>query len=150
MRKIKDKRRFLLYAAAVVAVFAVLGVTVLRSYEDKIYSFVLENREGLEAETLKILGGQKDSDSFRGVEIEGVYGGKNNIVQFFYGGFGIVPSAKYYGFYYSENDVPAAYQNCDYELAKTGENSWEWSDGTDNGGITKRITDNWFYYEAWF
>ena len=36
MRKTKDKRRFLLYAAAVLAVFAVLGVTVLRRYEDKI------------------------------------------------------------------------------------------------------------------
>ena len=27
---------------------------------------------------------------------------------------------------------------------------WKWHDEGDNGGITKKIGNGWYYYEAWF
>ena len=88
--------------------------------------------------------------TFKNVEVDGLFKGEHDIVQFFYSGFGIAPATKYYGFYYSEDDEPAAFQNINITLVEKGKNEWEWSDGTDNGGITIRIKENWFYYEAWF
>ena len=71
-------------------------------------------------------------------------------MQFFSGGFGLAPASTYCGFYYSEDGVPAAYQNVDVPLTPAGEDRWRWSDGTDNGGVTRRITGHWFSYRAWF
>ena len=89
-------------------------------------------------------------DSYQDVRVDGVFSGDERIVQFFYNGFGLAPASKYYGFYYAESGEPAAYQNTDYPLTAT-EDGWSWSaGGTDNGGLTRRITGNWFYYEAWF
>ena len=82
--------------------------------------------------------------------MDGVFQGEQKIVQFYFSGKGLVPSSTYYGFYYSEENTPAAFQNVSEELEPVSENEWTWSDGTDNGGMTKRIVDNWFYYEAWF
>jgi len=63
---------------------------------------------------------------------------------------GIASASKYYGFYYSPDDVPAAYQNANNILAAVSNNEGEWSDGTDNGGRTIKILKDWYYYEAWF
>ena len=72
-------------------------------------------------------------------------------MQFLYFAFGLVPSTRYYGFYYSQDDVPVPFQNAGAVLSQVSEEEWNWYDaGTDNGGRTKRITDHWFYYEAWF
>ena len=49
-------------------------------------------------------------ERYKGVEVEGVYPGASPIVQFYTGGRGLVPSAAYWGFYYSESGQPAAYQ----------------------------------------
>ena len=66
-------------------------------------------------------------------------------------GVGIAPASKYYGFYYSPDDVPVAYQNVNDNLTHVSDDEWKWSDnGTDNGDRTIRIIENWFYYEAWF
>lgn len=79
-----------------------------------------------------------------------VYNDDNTIVEFSTGGSGMVPSSTYIGFYYSENDTPAAFQNEKFDLKKIGKNKWEWKEDGDNHGITIKIRDNWYYYEASF
>lgn len=74
----------------------------------------------------------------------------NTIVEFMVKGYGLVPSSTYIGFYYSENDIPAAFQNENRELNKIKQNRWEWIGTGDNHGITIKIRNNWYYYEASF
>ncbi len=79
-----------------------------------------------------------------------VYKEDNTIVEFLTRGYGMAPSSKYIGFYYSENDTPVAFQNEKFDLNKIGKNKWEWKEDGDNHGITIKIRDNWYYYEASF
>ena len=112
--------------------------------------FVAANQAALEEIAADCLRGSQTAARYKSVEIEGVFPGEHRIVQFFSGGFGLTPSSTYCGFYYSEDGVPAAYQNVDVPLTPAGEDAWRWSDGTDNGGMTRRITEHWFSYQAWF
>ena len=112
--------------------------------------FVAANQAALEEIAADCLRGGQTAARYKSVEIEGVFPGEHRIVQFFSGGFGLAPASTYCGFYYSEDSVPAAYQNVDVPLTPAGENRWRWSDGTDNGGVTRRITGHWFSYRAWF
>lgn len=74
----------------------------------------------------------------------------NTIVEFNTDGKGLVPSTIYYGFYYSKNNIPAAFNNDDYKLVQYKTNSWKWTGTGDNEGKTIKIRDNWFYFEAAF
>lgn len=112
--------------------------------------FVAANQAALEEIAADCLRGSQTAARYKSVEIEGVFPGEHRIVQFFSGGFGLAPASTYCGFYYSEDGVPAAYQNVDVPLTPAGEGEWRWSDGTDNGGMTRRITEHWFSYRAWF
>ena len=112
--------------------------------------FVAANQAALEEIAADCLRGSQTAARYKSVEIEGVFPGEHRIVQFFSGGFGLAPASTYCGFYYSEDGVPAAYQNVDVPLTPAGEDAWRWSDGTDNGGMTRRITEHWFSYRAWF
>lgn len=55
----------------------------------------------------------------------------------------------YYGCYYSFDDVPLAFQNTDIEM-KAEKKGWSWTAEGDNGGFTRRISQNWYYFEASF
>ena len=112
--------------------------------------FVAANQAALEEIAADCLRGSQTAARYKSVKIEGVFPGEHRIVQFFSGGFGLAPASTYCGFYYSEDGVPAAYQNVDVPLTPAGEDRWRWSDGTDNGGVTRRITGRWFSYRAWF
>lgn len=79
-----------------------------------------------------------------------VYKEDNTIVEFLTRGYGMAPSSKYIGFYYSENDTPVAFQNEKFDLNKIGKNKWEWKQNGDNHGITIKIRNHWYYYEASF
>ena len=57
----------------------------------------------------------------------------------------------YYGFYYSPDDVPLAFQNTDAPLAPAEtEKGWIWTAEGDNRGRTYRLAEQWFYFEAKF
>lgn len=58
--------------------------------------------------------------------------------------------AVYVGCYYSPDDVPLAFQNTDFPLVPNGEDSWSWQGSGDNRGITRKIRDHWYYFEASF
>ena len=84
------------------------------------------------------------------INVTGIYGDTNTIVQFDYSGFVIGPATKHYGFYYSPSNVPVPYCNDDYPLTKTADEEWTWNGDGDNGGIIRKIRDHVYYYEDWF
>ena len=56
----------------------------------------------------------------------------------------------YYGCYYSPDDVPLAFQNAGIALTDDGTGAWTWSAAGDNRGMTRKIADKWYYFEASF
>ncbi len=130
----------------------ILGFVNRPTTEEKIYRFVEKNKGELEEIAIKHLNGDVRDKTYENVKVDGIFTNSNSesIVQFFYAGKGIVPSGKYYGFYYSPTDKPVDYQNNGLHLEE--ENGvWKWHQGnSDNGGITKKISECWYYYEAWF
>lgn len=75
---------------------------------------------------------------------------EHTMVEFFLTGRGLVPSSTYYGCYYSPDDVPLPFQNTDLPLTETEPGRWEWTGEGDNRGITQKIQECWYYYEASF
>ena len=144
------KKRNKIIVAVLLVILAIYAIKFISNPERRIKNFVNQNSEELVTVAEAYLNSDTTTKTYKGVEVEQVFRGDNDIVQFYYGGVGIVPASKYYGFYYSPDDVPTAYQNTKYSLSAVSDDEWEWSDGTDNGGRTKRIMKNWFYYEAWF
>ena len=123
--------------------------------EIRIKHFVNSNERNLQEIALTYLSGEKipsssERDYYKSVEIWGVQSGEHPVVKFFYSGKGIVPSGVYYGFYYSPDNVPAAILDEGRMLKPSGKEEWMWSGDGDNGGLTKRIMENWFYFESWF
>ncbi|MEA4814297.1 MAG: hypothetical protein VB112_05285 [Oscillospiraceae bacterium] len=144
------KKRNKIIVAVLLVILAIYAIKFISNPERRIKNFVNQNSEELVTVAEAYLNSDTRTKTYKGVEVEQVFRGDNDIVQFYYCGVGIVPASKYYGFYYSPDDVPTAYQNTNYSLSAVSDDEWEWSDGTDNGGRTKRIMKNWFYYEAWF
>lgn len=140
---------------AIIIVVAIVASLILYkelqpSQEDEIVSFVEENKIELEEISEKVLNGDEEIKDYKTVVIDGTWGnGDNQIVQFMYEGVGIASAGKYYGFYYSPNDIPQSYQ-CEKKVVTDGDDSWKWTSGGDDGGITKKICDKWYYFEAWF
>lgn len=118
--------------------------------EEKTTDFVEDNQAELEKIAFSHLAGDDSAEEYDGVAVEGVYSGERLIVQFLCGGKGLGPSAAYYGIYDSKDDVPTCFQNTDAALVFASEDAWTRNDGTDNGGVTRKIAPHWFYYEAWF
>lgn len=128
----------------------IFAVRCVRNPERRITNFVEANYAELQEIADAHLAFDTSVDTYQDVEVDGVFDGEHEIVQFFSEGEGIAPASKYYGFYYSPDDEPAIFQNGRGELSPTAEDEWEWTDGTDNGGKTVRIRECWYYYEAWF
>lgn len=143
-------KRKILMVPVLILLAAALFVYFTGDPYAKIARLVQENTVQLEEFAQGQLAGDEIPDHYLGVQVEGVFQGEEPIVQFRYSSFGLVSSSTYYGFYYSPSDQPVPFQNVDLPLSGTGTDSWEWTDGTDNGGVIVRIIPNWFYYEAWF
>lgn len=142
-------KKKILAAIVLIVLATALLVYFTRDPQKKIENLVLENTVQLEELVQGQLAGAETPEEYLGVQVEGVFQGENPIVQFRYSASGLGSSTTYYGFYYSPADEPAAFQNVDLPLSETEQDHWEWTDGTDNGGVTQKITRNWFYYEAW-
>lgn len=56
---------------------------------------------------------------------------------------------QYYGCYFSPDDEPRGFQSVEVTLVPDGENCWTWHAEGDNRGMTKKIQDRWYYFEAW-
>ena len=142
----KKKTVVLIIAAAAVLVYALSII----SPEQKIARFVGANADRLYETAEAALSGGGTDAGFSEIKSVDVFPGEHAIVQFIFTGSGIGSETKYYGFYYSPDDAPAAFQNAPATLKPYKEGIWTWNDGSDNGGITKKLADNWYYFEAWF
>lgn len=81
--------------------------------KQQIFRFVYENEDALTAVAEGQIAGTNQDKRFGKAEIEGVYDGKQPIVQFYWDGIGIAPSSAYFGFYYAPDDKPALMDNVD-------------------------------------
>ncbi len=72
--------------------------------------------------------------------------GEHEMVEFTLFAFGDT----YYGCYYSPDGVPLGFQNTQQELILDGDGSWTWQAEGDNHGLTRLISDRWYYFEASF
>ena len=74
------------------------------------------------------------------------------MVEFWTGGWGLVPSSTYKGFYYSADDTHKVFSvaNGDTVSIKIHGDYATWTDGTDNHGTSRRIAEKWFWFEASF
>ena len=57
---------------------------------------------------------------------------------------------RYYGCYYSPDDVPLAFQNTDVEVTQDDHDYWEWEAEGDNHGSTSKIMEQWYFFKASF
>lgn len=98
--------------------------------QGRIIRFVKKNANELEKVAVSCLEGNNPAEYYQGIKVEGLYEGEHDIVEFSSGGFGIVPSSTYYGFYYSPEDVPVAtafFMNCDgYSLVSEEKDEGAW------------------------
>lgn len=81
-----------------------------------------------------------------------VWNTEDVIVQFVAYTEGIAPAGKYVGLYYSPDDVVTTFQGCakTMKITENGEGYDLQEAGSDNGGYTEKVSDNWYYFEAWF
>ena len=56
----------------------------------------------------------------------------------------------YCGCYYSRRDVPFPFQGADVPLTQAEDGRWTWSAEGDDHGVTWKLRDNWYYFEAGF
>lgn len=141
-----------------IGVFLVLLLASQLHYEKRIQKFVLRNEEELtefaknylaveQRERRHMFEEWKEENGYS-VQLTGLF--PEDVVAFYMGGFGLVPSSVYYGFYYSPEDIPVG--TGEGQLVKAEEDSacWSWQGYGDNGGEIRRIKPNWYYYKCWF
>lgn len=163
-RKVRIKNVSKIKTAIVIAI-AVILVGALCShfnYERRIANFVTQNETELTALAEEYLKKTEQKEiTYRGTKIGGVFPA-GEVVPFDVGGIGIVPSANYYGFYYSPEDIPVS--NGEGKLEKVEEQEgflpglvprnpkerWVWQGYGDNGGEIVKIKEHWYYYKCWF
>lgn len=108
---------------------------------------MVKNAETLEAALYEDLSG--DYSQGAGVQYTcwGQYG-EHPIGEFSFGS-SLLHGRQYYGCYYSPDDEPRGFQSVEVTLVPDGENCWTWHAEGDNRGMTKKIQDRWYYFEAW-
>lgn len=137
----------------IIGIVIILLVSIVNYFakpERRIERFVLKYEGELQQIADAHLNGDLSIKEFKGAEVEQVFPGEHPMLQFSACGFGIAPASVYYGFYYSPNDVPLTYQNAEEELMKEADDKWQWKGEGDNGGVTYKIKDKWYYYKARF
>lgn len=109
--------------------------------------------DDFEANSISALQNCNAEDKLHGVKLDGVFKSQTDgndeagIVQYMVKAYGLPSAGTYYGFYYSPDDEPAAYQNIDCRLMEDGDNRWSWNkDGA--SGVTYKICDKFYYYKA--
>ena len=141
MKKKKRIVTIILWLAALAVLF------IWSSPEQKVDRFVVKNAETLEAALYEDLSG--DYSQGAGVQYTcwGQYG-EHPIGEFSFGS-SLPHGRQYYGCYYSPDDEPRGFQSVEVTLVPDGENCWTWRAEGDNRGMTKKIQDRWYYFEAW-
>ena len=121
---------------------------------DRIFSYVNENREKLEAlqdEEMKRTARSEKDDIKKALGyntiVKNVYAYNDGILQFYCGGSGLSVNSTYTGFYYSRGDTPYAMEFDGCDLAETSPGIFEWQNEDGSHYIyTEKISENWYYY----
>ena len=142
MKKKKRIVRIILWLAALAVLF------IWSSPEQKVDRFVAKNAEVLEESLGTDLSGGYPGGL--GIQYYNCWGEDSGhpIGEFCFGP-SILHGRQYYGCYYSPDDVPRGFQSVEVTLVPDGENCWTWHAEGDNRGMTKKIQDRWYYFEAW-
>lgn len=142
MKKKKRIVTIILWLAALAVLF------IWSSPEQKVDRFVAKNAEVLEESLGTDLSGGYPGGL--GIQYYNCWGEDSGhpIGEFCFGP-SILHGRQYYGCYYSPDDVPRGFQSVEVTLVPDGENCWTWRAEGDNRGMTKKIQDRWYYFEAW-
>jgi hypothetical protein len=142
MKKKKRIVRIILWLAALAVLF------IWSSPEQKVDRFVAKNAEVLEESLGTDLSGGYPGGL--GIQYYNCWGEDSGhpIGEFCFGP-SILHGRQYYGCYYSPDDEPRGFQSVEVTLVPDGENCWTWRAEGDNRGMTKKIQDRWYYFEAW-
>ena len=137
MKKKKRIVTIILWLAALAVLF------IWSSPEQKVDRFVAKYAEVLE----ESLGGYPGG---LGIQYYNCWGEDSGhpIGEFCFGP-SLLHGRQYYGCYYSPDDEPRGFQSVEVTLVPDGENCWTWHAEGDNRGMTKKIQDRWYYFEAW-
>lgn len=142
MKKKKRIVTIILWLAALAVLF------IWSSPEQKVDRFVAKNAEVLEESLGTDLSGGYPGGL--GIQYYNCWGEDSGhpIGEFCFGP-SILHGRQYYGCYYSPDDEPRGFQSVEVTLMPDGENCWTWHAEGDNRGMTKKIQDRWYYFEAW-
>lgn len=114
-----------------------------RADQEDIFNFVLEN----EAALLQAIEAEDFSDFIDNGIIIDAYP-YEDVVEFYCGGVGTVPSSTYVGFFYSpQDDMTAFHPSVSDGLIPSGEGFIWKEEGGDNRFYTEKICDCFYYYE---
>ena len=142
MKKKKRIVTIILWLAALAVLF------IWSSPEQKVERFVAKNAEVLEESLGTDLSGGYPGGL--GIQYYNCWGEDSGhpIGEFCFGP-SLLHGRQYYGCYYSPDDEPRGFQSVEVTLVPDGENCWTWRAEGDNRGMTKKIQDRWYYFEAW-
>lgn len=142
MKKKKRIVTIILWLAALAVLF------IWSSPEQKVERFVAKNAEVLEESLGTDLSGGYPGGL--GIQYYNCWGEDSGhpIGEFSFGS-SLLHGRQYYGCYYSPYDEPRGFQSVEVTLVPDGENCWTWHAEGDNRGMTKKIQDRWYYFEAW-
>ena len=135
--------------ASCLRILRISGMVHESLLRQQVFRFVLENEAELTAIAEGQLAGTNQDKNYGKAEIDGVFDGEQPIVQFYWGGMGIAPSSREFGFYYSPDDKAVKFLNEQYGgfLYSEENGEWRFSDSGGNTGTMIRILPNWFYYD---
>ena len=135
------------------AIIIVLAASIINAPANKAKLVLNLWHDDFEANSISALQNSNADDKLHGVRLDGVFKSQTDgndeagIVQYMVKAYGLPSAGTYYGFYYSPDDEPAAYQNIDCRLMEDGDNRWSWSkDGA--SGVTCKICDKFYYYKV--
>ena len=145
MKNVKRTKRAV---SVIVWAAAILMLFWWTAPEQRVSRFVAKNAEVLEESLGTDLSGGYPGGL--GIQYYNCWGEDSGhpIGEFCFGP-SILHGRQYYGCYYSPDDEPRGFQSVEVTLMPDGENCWTWHAEGDNRGMTKKIQDRWYYFEAW-
>lgn len=114
-----------------------------------IFRYVKSHRAQLEAFADRLISNRvRDETHYHSWRVS--YSDTTGTVEFITGGYGLVPSTVYQGFYYSPKDERIGFQGT--KVAFTEHNrGWIWKDTRgDNWEYIEKIIDHWYWFEMHF
>ncbi len=150
----KRRIKFLIIAAVLIAICGILlfvcpSRTLFKGQARVLFSL---HRDRYEDAAIQVLN-QGSSSGIRTppgtVDID-LYGTYSGCVEFYMGGFGLVPSGTYWGVIYATEDTPVGWGGLEVEYTWDGK-GWYWQeeDG-DNYSYVTKLDDHWYLYEMTF